>query len=55
MRQSIFSAIPTILMEAFGIDSVTGRRQEPLCLGCLWGDFVLGGDRKGPETSVLFF
>lgn len=36
MRQSIFSAIPGILMEAFGIDFVTGRNQEILSSGC-WG------------------
>lgn len=37
MRQSIFSAIPRILMEAVGIDFVTRRRQEPLLLGWLQG------------------
>ena len=50
MRQSIFSAIPRILMEAVGIDFVTRRRQEPLLLRWLQGGqggSALGGDTEG--------
>lgn len=46
MRQSIFSAIPGILMEAFGIDFVTGGNQEILfsrCWGAGGGCLVLDG------------
>lgn len=54
MRQSIFSAIPRILMEVLGIDFVTGRKQEPLLLGWLRGGqrgtLHWEGTRRGPET-----
>lgn len=38
MRQSIFSAIPRILMETTGIDFVPGRRQETSFMDGSWGD-----------------
>lgn len=44
MRQSIFSAIPRILMEAFGIDFVVGRNREilPSCVAWDVGGRVAG-------------
>lgn len=50
MRQSIFSAIPRILMEAIGIDFVTRKGGNSSCLGNSRGDLHWEGTLRGPET-----